>query len=234
MAKIQFGSGVAAISGRTAGTVFSRNKGGAYMRRFSVPTNPRTTAQDAARNRLADASSAWRNLSQSERDAWAAYALTNPVLDRLGQAITLTGHQAFVRVRANYALVGLSMPNNFPPPPPEFINPVLSNANAVASVNGTVEVILGADFPMNSIIAIYASPPVSPGVTNTLSAQRLIHVQVFEGGPAVTNDPIDVSAGYAAVFGSITGQAGKKIMFRAVHFSNGLFSVPTQQSAIIA
>src|SRR5439155_18595087 len=45
MAKVQFGSGVAYISGRIAGTVHARNKGGSYIRRFSVPINPATGFQ---------------------------------------------------------------------------------------------------------------------------------------------------------------------------------------------
>ena len=101
MAKVQFGSGVAYMSGRVAGTVYSRNKGGSYIRRFSVPVNASTLFQQGVRSSLAAASSAWRDLTPSVQQAWVAWASTHPVIDRLGAAIQLTGQQAFVQANRN-------------------------------------------------------------------------------------------------------------------------------------
>ena len=107
MAKVQFGSGVAYISGRIAGTVHARNRGGSYIRRFSVPVNPSTTFQQQIRSSLATASAAWRNLSAGVQLAWGAWAETHPVIDRLGAAIKLSGAQAFVAVNRNAFSAGL-------------------------------------------------------------------------------------------------------------------------------
>ena len=53
MALIKTGPAVAVISGSVGGTVFSRNKGGAYMRNRSIPVNPQSAAQVVVRAAMA-------------------------------------------------------------------------------------------------------------------------------------------------------------------------------------
>lgn len=233
MAKVQFGSGVAAISGRTAGTVFSRNKGGAYMRRFSVPTNPATQKQDAARNKLSNASSGWRNLTQAQRAAWNAWALTNPIIDRLGAAVVMSGHQAYVKINCNAQIVGLGIAFLNPPAAPVFKPGILAQEANFDQSGNVLELETVEDFAIGDKIAFYASPPVSPGVTNTASQERLIAVATLTaalgGGdpwPVTIND-------YAAVFGSTAGAVGKKVNFRAYFYSQGQFGQAAQAVAII-
>jgi hypothetical protein len=50
MAKINFGQTVNDARGKLGGTVFSKNKSGAYTRRKVTPANPRTVAQSRVRN----------------------------------------------------------------------------------------------------------------------------------------------------------------------------------------
>lgn len=88
------------FSGAAGGIVASRNKGGAYLRRRAVPTNPNTALQQARRSGLAAAAINWGNLTDAQRSAWAAYAAGTPTIDRIGQTIILSGQQAYVRVKA--------------------------------------------------------------------------------------------------------------------------------------
>lgn len=88
------------FSGAAGGIVASRNKGGAYLRRRAVPTNPNTQLQQARRSALATAAINWSNLTAEQRSAWAAYAAGTPIVDRIGQTITLSGQQAYVRAKA--------------------------------------------------------------------------------------------------------------------------------------
>ena len=234
MAKIQFGSGVAAISGRTAGTVFSRNKGGAYMRRFSIPTNPQTSKQDQARNRLSTASAAWRNLTQPQRDAWSAWALTHPVVDRLGASIVLTGHQAFVKIRTNAAIVGDATITVSPPADPTFKNPVLNGVVGLDISEEEVNVGVGVALAEGDVLAIYATPPVSPGVTNAAAQERLVAIITIGNGGLAKDATIDLSDEYAEVFGALNGALGKKVMARGYFYSKGQFGQPSQAQGIVA
>ena len=87
-----------AVSGKLGGTVFSRNKGGKYIRSLGIPTNPNSPAQIAARDALSTPVDAWTNiLTQAQRDAWIVYALNVPVLNRLGETKNITGQQMYIR-----------------------------------------------------------------------------------------------------------------------------------------
>lgn len=88
-------------SGSIGGTVFSHNRYGAYIRARSVPVNPQTSRQVAARNRVKALASAWQNiLTQGQRDAWDLYADTVGWLNKLGESVHLTGLNMYVRTNA--------------------------------------------------------------------------------------------------------------------------------------
>ena len=60
----------AQASGSIAGTVFSRNAGGMYVRSRANPTNPNTDAQQAVRDAMRQLVVAWTSeLDDGQRDA---------------------------------------------------------------------------------------------------------------------------------------------------------------------
>ena len=85
-------------SGSIGGMTASHNKGGMYFRSRSIPTDPKTGRQVTIRNALAQLSQAWSNdLSQIQRDAWKLYADNVPFINALGDQITLSGQNMFIR-----------------------------------------------------------------------------------------------------------------------------------------
>ena len=68
-------------SGRLGGMVFSRNKGGAYVRKFVTPTNPSTAKQRAVRERFAQRTHEFRTLPPATKAMWLEYSNTyfNPL-----------------------------------------------------------------------------------------------------------------------------------------------------------
>lgn len=89
---------ISTASGSLAGTTFSRNRYGQYMRNRSIPTNPNSARQNTVRTLLANLTQYWGNtLTSTQRDQWAAYAANVPVLNTLGDQIYLTGLNMFVR-----------------------------------------------------------------------------------------------------------------------------------------
>lgn len=88
----------AMASGSVAGTVFSRNAGGMYVRSRSNPTNPNTDAQQAVRDAMRELVNAWSlTLTNVQREQWNTYAFNTPTLNRLGDSTHKTGQQMYIR-----------------------------------------------------------------------------------------------------------------------------------------
>jgi hypothetical protein len=85
-------------SGKQGGIVFAHNRGGPYTRARNIPTNPNSDRQVAVRNATRSIAIAWDNvLTQPQRDAWETYASNVTWTNRLGQTISLTGLNHFIR-----------------------------------------------------------------------------------------------------------------------------------------
>lgn len=74
MALIKGGGVIGELSGKLAGMVFARNKGGAYIRQYVVPTDPNTIAQVTARTAFGFSSSSYHSLSDTAKAAWQDFA----------------------------------------------------------------------------------------------------------------------------------------------------------------
>lgn len=88
---------LADASGSFGGVTASHGRAGQYLRARVVPTNPSSSAQVEIRTIFGNLASAWQTLTQDQRDAWTTYAINVPVTDTLGDPLTLTGQQMYVR-----------------------------------------------------------------------------------------------------------------------------------------
>ena len=84
------------ISGSVGANTWAHNRGGPFIRRRSVPTNPNTPRQQIARASLSTLAKRWSNLVPDDREGWAAWAALHPRTDSLGNTINITGSQAFL------------------------------------------------------------------------------------------------------------------------------------------
>jgi hypothetical protein len=233
MAKVAFGGGVAAMSGKLGGSVFAHNKGGSYSRNWKKPTNPNTQSQLDSRDRLVQMSNEWRALTQAQQDAWAAFAATHPILDRLGAAINLTGHQAYVKININRDLAADATAHATVPNDPAFVAGIIDNTTALVidASTPTLTLALGAGAAADQVLMIYASPAVSAGQNNTASQERLIEVHTLTAGE-VTAVSIPLSTPWVAKFGGMAAIAGKKIIVNAYQYDEGQLSAATKVSGI--
>jgi hypothetical protein len=129
------GVAVAAVSGSVGGTVFSRNRGGAYMRVRAVPVSSQSEKALLFKSYLALASQYWRGMNADLRKSWSVYAQSNPVTNRLGQSKSLTGQNHFIRINTRMLAAGQS----FITEPPVDAPPsgIVVSAFAVAAGLGT-------------------------------------------------------------------------------------------------
>ena len=102
MANILPSSVVADISGKLGDQIYSRNRGGAYVKAYAAPTGTPSSKQTNARTYFALAESNWQGLSDEQRLKWMEYASTHPIKNKLGQKRLSTGRQLFIQ-RSMYA-----------------------------------------------------------------------------------------------------------------------------------
>lgn len=102
-------------SGSLGGSVYSRNRFGAYVRPRTVPVNPSTPAQAAIRNATLAAQAAWQSLSETARADWEDYAAAVAWRNRFGDSVNLTGQQHFLRVAITARYVGAAASWDTPP-----------------------------------------------------------------------------------------------------------------------
>lgn len=149
------------LSGSVGGVVASRNRYGAYLRNRTVPTNPNTVRQQAARAAFGIAAVSWAGLTAAQRGLWQSYATETPLLNRLGESITLSANAMFVRTNAFRLNAGAGLLLDAP------LTPGLSSlgsflAAAASEASGVAFITSGAD-AVGPGIVLY-SPIVSPGV----------------------------------------------------------------------
>jgi hypothetical protein len=98
MALVKYGGGIIQASGSIAGTVHARNRFGNYIRARTKPVNPGTPGQHGVRDALSFLSTVWATiLTSGQRIAWATYASSVAMKNRLGEVIYLTGFNHFIR-----------------------------------------------------------------------------------------------------------------------------------------
>lgn len=193
-------------SGSVAGTTSSRNRYGQYRRTRAQPINPGTVTQENARAFLGTVSAAWKQLTNSQRNGWEECAREYPIVDSLGQTTILTGAAMFVR--SNTARLRLSLPiisdsvAATPWSSPFFTTTMTNSATPTFVVTASILP------PAGQVIAIDASPMVSPGINYWSDFRRMGQIPGGTGPLTLTLIPA-----YTNKFGPL--QSGRKIILRS-------------------
>lgn len=106
-ALVKYGGGIVQMSGSIAGNTFARNRFGNYTRARTKPVNPKSARQVGARVAIMYLAEQWREDPMTDviRTAWQTYANSVNWNNKLGETVTLTGFNMFIR--ANAALLRL-------------------------------------------------------------------------------------------------------------------------------
>ena len=101
MAKVKFSALISEMRNKLNGSVFARNRGGAYLRTKVTPTNPMTIAQVQARSLLTSFSQAWRGLTEDQRQAWLSVVDQWSRTDVFGDVVNPSGSTLYIRLNIN-------------------------------------------------------------------------------------------------------------------------------------
>jgi len=207
MAIMRPGPLVGQLSGRVGGIVFSRNRGGDYVRNGPSPINPQTFYQIAVRNALALASTRWNDMLATARASWSSWAQNNPQQNRIGESIRLQGNAAFVMFNSRLAYLGVPVIDTAP---------VISAPAPLLTLTGTFDIGAGA------FQAAYTATPLGAGTKLWVRGCRPMSLGVafvknrlrhFITGAAAGASPLDIETSFYARFG--TPAVGESIVIRA-------------------
>jgi len=171
---LYLGTIIGPASGKLNGVVFSRNRGGPYIKNWVQPDETTSDHRDAARAAMAACAAGYQALTDSQRATWDAHSTANPRRNRIGQVHPIGAYQEYTRANfiPQYAVIWLGASFTLRDAPP--IHEPLPNAPptfAIVSVGGTptlqVTIPAGHGYSTNTQagLALFISPSVRPNLT---------------------------------------------------------------------
>lgn len=224
MAKIKFGMMMTDASGKLGGQVFSKNRGGSYVRTKVTPVNPQSTAQMNIRGIFSAISSKWSALTDAHRASYNGFVNDYARTDIFGDLRNPSGKNLFQRLNQNLAISGQGQ-NTECVSPSEV--PFANVQSAIASVAGPDFIVETAGNTTGSIIVVWATPQVSQGTT--FVKNKLRQIGFYAGGVA---ENVDIQADYIAKFGQPAEGANIYVGVRVIN-ANGQASPLETVKALI-
>ena len=205
MALIKLGGGVADIRGSIGGTVFSRNRYGAYSRNRTIPVDPGTTKQTKIRAVFGQVRNAWfSTLTAAQRLAWDVYASNVNMVNRIGETMNLTGWNMFARTNSCLVYNDLAV---IADAPTDFSLAEQDGTLAITASEATQEISVAFDDTMDwcseddAYLLIYASRPQNDTINYFKGPYQI--AGTIDGDNAV---PITSPQTMTAPFAFVAGQ----------------------------
>lgn len=224
MAKIKFGMMMTDARGKLGGQVFSKNRGGSYIRTKVTPSNPRSSFQQAIRTLLSSFSQAWSALTDNQRSAWNGAVENWSKTDIFGDIKNPSGKNLFVRLNTKAVNAGYPSMANVPE---KAELPVNDCTGILVDISATTVTLTGLTGSASARVVVYATPPLTAGTSNAKNKFRKIYEAVSN---AVV--PADIFAAYETRFGALA--IGQNVQFQVeLVIATGQSSVPAAYKADI-
>ena len=107
MAVVQYSALVTQLRGKLGGSQFNKGHNVQTLQRKSTPTIRQTPAQMRQRQIMGIVQRAWKTETPERRAQAAAAAQSNPVYNRRGQQVVLTGYHHYVKMMSWRLLIGV-------------------------------------------------------------------------------------------------------------------------------
>jgi len=227
MAKILFTAFMADARNKVAGTVFSKNRYGAYTRTKVTPVNPQSVAQQLRRSQFGARSAAWRSLTEAQRISWIDAAPSFPIFDIFGASKILSGQALYNRLNLNLTLAGQA--NITTAPAAGAVGaittfPIISDVSLGQVLTGTTTPVV---VPAGNTLVFFATPQYGAGISFVKNKYRFTGTVAAGGSIEDTNIP-----GYVALFG--VPILGQKVSVKAFCINNttGQAGVPISDTTV--
>lgn len=216
MANIRTGSIVADIRGKVGSEVYSRNRGGAYVKTFVPPTNPDSSRQQANRTNFRIANEEWLALSENDKIRWEQYAANSLRPNSLGEKKNQTGRDLYLSRWMTSIQFDDQRPD-YPEPPNN-----LDKLSFSVSITSTPAINYTVSFPHSNYewgIIVYLSLPVNSAV-RSINSVRTSRVNVLYYDTSVSSNFYSL---YSSLWGAVSFTIGDFIWLRSksVHLLSG-------------
>lgn len=229
MAKIEYGLGVANMSGKLAGQVHTRNKGGSVVRQKVKPTNPNTSFQSLVRTYMATLSKNWaQTLTDNQRKEWSAFGVTIGTTGAFGARLNLSGLAAYQMINKIILQAGGTILSD---PPVSLAVQGITTLSLVANHTGPLLTLTFTPTPYSAGTGLYifGTPAISPGIQNV--SNRLRFIKYYDAATST----LELHTDWVTRFGSFPTAAGQRIAL-GIHAANkatGAISPMTMVSTIV-
>lgn len=214
MALVKLGGLAQDVRGSLNGTVFSRNRGGAYTRQKVSPVQPVTAFNTNARMLFGVISKRWSTvLTDAQRAGWDAFAAVHMFVNVFGDAIKLSGIAFYQAVNRRNAQCGLAMIDTAPATWSVTSPGTCSVVAAVtAGLFTTFVPSVSATLLTNEKIYLFVTPPILGARSVQKTDFRLVNDAAL-GGIASGDD---VFAEVNARFAPLHWATGNKLALRFI------------------
>lgn len=224
MAKVKFGMMMTDASGKLGGQVFSKNRGGSYVRTKVTPKNARTVAQMSSRSLLGNLSIQWNALDISAVRAWNSAVSDWMTTDVFGDSRKPSGKNLFIGLNKNTQGSGFSA---LALPPSKKLLPSYTGTDIDITVVEKKITLTGfATVPVDTKVQVWATAPITNGISFVKNRLRVIG---YISAGAV--DPAAIWAMYKNKFGELTATQRIAMQFVIVG-NNGQKTVPVIQFGV--
>ena len=204
--KIQLGDIVTDMRGKSGGMVYQKGAYGLIKRTKVTPVNPQSTIQQTQRGTFSTQSSAWRSLTEAQRNTWISGAGGFPYSDIFGNRQSLSGNALYVKL--NTVLTNLGQAANSSLPAAVAVPLATATALAADASAHTLQLdFTDTPIPAGFKLVVEATPQVSAGINFMKNKYRVL-ARVDAAGTS----PQALGTAYEAKFGTLT--TGKKIGVR--------------------
>lgn len=225
--KVKFGAFVTDGRGKIGGTVYSKNKWGAFARNLVTPTNPASPYSANVRNHFNTNVQLWNSLDDVQKKLWTDFAIIHPRTDVFGSTYTLTGQTMLLSTNQNMQAIGgtdFTVPGTDDVPAENWL--IMSvDADSAGLIKITTAF---APNNANNFCAVFATPGMSPGRTVAYQQYRQIG-----SIPADGSTIFDISTDYLAKFGALVAGTKVFVKLRQIDDRSGLSGVEFSGSTIV-
>lgn len=227
MAKIKLSAIVSEMRGKLNGSVFSKNRGGAYLRTKVTPVNPQSLAQGSVRALLTTLSQSWRGLTEAKRLAWNSAVSQFTSTDIFGDIKTPSGINLYNKLNLNLGAIGEAAIDT--PPNPVGVGYV-SALSLVAdeSANTIAATFTAEGGTVDQTVIVEATPCLSAGKSFVKSEFR--QIGTFAGNAA---SPQAIGAMYVAKFGAMSADKKLFVRLKFVDKNTGISGQYTSASTVV-
>jgi hypothetical protein len=228
MAKIVFSAVVGDARKKIGGTVFTKGRSGAVVRRKVSPIQPRSSLQRNVRASFTALSKLWggATMDDTKRAGWNALASNYPQKDKFGASHTLTGLQMFQKLNRVLATIGAA---SILTPPASLSAEFPGAITGTASAPSTLTVSPTTPPTAADTAMVFAGAQVSPGRLAVGNRYRFLQKFVLADTP-----PWDIHAAYTAKFGALIATKKVPILVKYATTANGAVGIATALLQVVS